>query len=404
MMAGGLGVIALMGSGELTASMVAVHQELLARVGGTPRAVFLDTPAGFQENAGEISAKAQDYFAGHVGRPLRVASLRRAGAVATLAGQEALAVLGQASYVLVGPGSPSYALRQWRDTPVPGLLVRLVREGGCLAAASAAALTVGRLTLPIYEIYKVGAEPHWLPGLDLLGQLGLAAVVVPHWNNAEGGSHDTRFCYLGERRFQALAALVSEDTAILGLDEHTACILDLETDLAAVRGLGSVTVRRPGQEERFRRGERFSLALLRPEAATAVVSRPQAEGPAAADPLVQLRESLAADDVPQALAALLDLEQRVRPVAGAPAPQDREGTALRQGIALLGQALARRPASAAACLAPLVDDLVALRQAWRQEGHWPQADGLRHCLARHGVEVRDTPGGSHWQLRDRDDL
>ena len=32
------------------------------------------------------------------------------------------------------------------------------------------------------------------------GATGLPAVVVPHYDNAEGGHHDTRFCYLGERR------------------------------------------------------------------------------------------------------------------------------------------------------------------------------------------------------------
>jgi len=34
--------------------------------------------------------------------------------------------------------------------------------------ASAAALTIGRVTIPVYEIYKAGEAPRWLPGLDLL--------------------------------------------------------------------------------------------------------------------------------------------------------------------------------------------------------------------------------------------
>jgi hypothetical protein len=40
------GIIALMGSGELTATMVEVHKGLLAGLAVAPRAVFLDTPAG----------------------------------------------------------------------------------------------------------------------------------------------------------------------------------------------------------------------------------------------------------------------------------------------------------------------------------------------------------------------
>ena len=56
------GTIALMGSGELTATMVEVHKELLAKLQPVPRAVFLDTPAGFQLNVDQLSQKAVDLF------------------------------------------------------------------------------------------------------------------------------------------------------------------------------------------------------------------------------------------------------------------------------------------------------------------------------------------------------
>ena len=52
------GTVVLMGSGELTATMVEVHKEMLARLPDPPQAVFLDTPAGFQLNVDEISRKA----------------------------------------------------------------------------------------------------------------------------------------------------------------------------------------------------------------------------------------------------------------------------------------------------------------------------------------------------------
>ncbi len=54
--------------------------------------------------------------------------------------------------------------------------------------ASAAALTLGRWTVPVYEIYKVGEDPHWLEGLDLLSQTGIDGAVIPHFDNAEGGT------------------------------------------------------------------------------------------------------------------------------------------------------------------------------------------------------------------------
>ena len=54
-MASKKGIIALMGSGELTTTMVEVHKELLARVDQPPKAIFLDTPAGFQLNVDQLS-------------------------------------------------------------------------------------------------------------------------------------------------------------------------------------------------------------------------------------------------------------------------------------------------------------------------------------------------------------
>ena len=60
------GTIALMGSGELTATMVEVHKELLAALPHPPRAVFVDTPAGFQLNVDQLSRRAVEYFLNHV--------------------------------------------------------------------------------------------------------------------------------------------------------------------------------------------------------------------------------------------------------------------------------------------------------------------------------------------------
>jgi hypothetical protein len=70
------GMIALMGSGELTSTMVEVHKELLAGLVDSAQAVFLDTPAGFELNVDQISQRALDFFRIHVGHPLSVASYK----------------------------------------------------------------------------------------------------------------------------------------------------------------------------------------------------------------------------------------------------------------------------------------------------------------------------------------
>jgi hypothetical protein len=263
-------VLVVMGSGETSPTMVTTHRELVARFGpASPRAVLLDTPYGFQENAHEISGRALEYFARSVGLEMEVAGFpgplaAAPGADAPAAAAAALARLRSAGFVFSGPGSPTYALRVWRESPVPEALVAKLLHGGVVVFASAAAATLGRWALPVYEVYKVGLPPYWLDGLDLLGLLGVGAdgVVIPHYDNAEGGTHDTRFCYMGERRLAALEILLPEGAWILGVDEHTALVVDLDSGDLAVTGRGAVTVRRRGVSRRFPAGTSAAVNAL----------------------------------------------------------------------------------------------------------------------------------------------
>src|SRR5690606_909343 len=131
----------------------------------------------------------------------------------------------------------------WRDTPIPDVLAEKLARGGTLCFASAAALTLGSHAIPVYEIYKAGIDPHWVPGMDLIATItGLPAVVIPHYNNAEGGHHDTRYCYLGEQRLSKMEAELPEESFILGVDEHTAVVFDLDAGNVSVLGNGVLTV------------------------------------------------------------------------------------------------------------------------------------------------------------------
>ncbi len=409
------GIITLMGSGELTTSMVELHKALLARYGGTGRAFFMDTPAGFQLNVDHLSAKAVEYFRKRVGHDLGVASLPAADADA---GTVAACYdrLGAADYILVGPGSPTYALRQWRATRVPELLERRIRLGACLVAASAAALTLGRLTLPVYEIYKVGEAPHWVDGLDLLAAFGLDWVVVPHWNNAEGGNHDTRYCFMGADRLKFLEARLPPGVTLVGVDEHTALVLDLAADQAYIRGVGQVVVRRNGAEQVLPREAPIPLALLRgektgvfPSTDAPPAASEGAPPPTAADPVWPPVESLAEevqalldlDQVGPAVQCLLALEAHIH--AQAEALQERNGLGaarevLRQTLLLFGTRLAERLARNRKTLEPLVTALLERRDAYRAQNAWAAADAIRDCLTQAGVIVEDAPEGARWHL------
>lgn len=402
-----------MGSGELTATMVEVHKDLLARLGGSPRACFLDTPAGFQLNADQLSQRAAEYFRVNVGYPMTTISFKSKGIPAVDA-EQAFSALKDSDYVLVGPGSPTYAVRQWRETPVPGILEKRIEQGACLVAASAAALTIGRFTLPVYEIYKVGQELYWSEGLNILGHFGLNAVVVPHWNNAEGGTHDTRFCFMGEGRFKVLESLLPEDVGILGIDEHTACIMDLDKEEFSIKGLGTVTLRHRTFEKTFVRDERFPLEALLEGVEGTMPSVPREirtsrpvpvsaeEGFWASVHALEVAFHKGLDgDARDAANSVLDLDRLIwqaRQEKEDPESISQARELLREFIVLLGMRLASAPKSRRECLEPLVKELLALRDLFRKNNKWHEADEVRDCLRTVKIEVEDTQEGHRWRL------
>ena len=247
------GLLVIMGSGETAPTMIKPHRTIFERVGNRT-AVLLDTPYGFQSNADDITARAVSYFAASVGRTVEVVSWRTA-LPPGLARERAVAALRGAGWIFAGPGSPTYALRHWRATPIEQELAAVVERGGVLVLASAAALTLGAHTVPVYEIYKAGFDPHWAEGLNLIQRLcGLPAVVIPHYDNTEGGHYDTRYCYLGEARLSAMERMLPETSFVLGVDEHTAVLLDTGARTATVLGNGRMTVRRAGRSVAYPAG------------------------------------------------------------------------------------------------------------------------------------------------------
>ena len=411
------GTIVLMGSGELTATMVEIHKSLLAQLGSEPRAVFIDTPAGFQLNVDEISRKAVGYFRDNVKYPMAVASFKSIESCTPYEAEQTFHDLRQADYVLIGPGSPSYAVRQLQQTPIPKILTSRIESGACLVAASAAALTVGRFTMPVYEIYKVGTDLHWVEGMDILGSFGFNLVVIPHWNNAEGGTHDTRFCYMGEPRFRKLEQLLPDEVSILGLDEHTACIMDLEANEATIKGIGSMTLRRGTAELTFEKGERFSLDVLRgkdagkawheqPAEQSSEKSLPDSSRDTFWEKVHASEDSFHAGleqhDLKQSATALLEIDRLIWQ-----AHEDHESTEfisqardiLRDMVVFLATRLDAAPRDQAECLAPLVNELLSLRKKFRQDKKWQEADEIRDSLQKVNIIIEDSKNGSLWKLK-----
>jgi cyanophycinase-like exopeptidase len=410
--------IVVMGSGETAPTMVRVHREVFAAAPAGP-AVLLDTPFAFQMNRDELVTRTVQYFAQSVGRQVDVARWpRRDGDPAAV--ERALALLDQAAWAFAGPGSPTYALKQWTGTGVPGALAAVVRRGGTVVMGSAAALTLGSHTVPVYEIYKVGAAPAWVEGLDLLGEVtGLHAAVVPHYDNAEGGTHDTRFCYLGEPRLAMLESGLPDEVGVLGVDEHTAAILDLSARTLEVRGNGLVSVRRRGGTTTFTDGQRLAFddldGLLRGEQSagrTATAPAQVAAEDVAEAPATSLRaeaescrtafdRALADRDVDACVQAVLALEQAIADWSADTLQSDDRDEArrvLRAMLVRLGDLATVGAADPREALAPYVDLLLDLRTSARDAKDFATSDLVRDRLAAAGVEVRDTPQGAEWVL------
>ncbi|MFH1485819.1 MAG: hypothetical protein ABIH46_07090, partial [Chloroflexota bacterium] len=317
------------------------------------RAVFLDTPAGFQLNADEMSAKAVEYFRKRFSVSLAVASFKDSSLLAgSTSAEAALAIVRQANYVFAGPGSPTYAARHLLNSPVAAALKERLAAGSQMVFASAAAIAASRHVVPVYEIYKVGEEPHWVEGIDLLGPYACELAIVTHWDNREGGTHDTRYAYLGEARLKVLEEALPQSAVILGVDEHTACIIDLSVGRCDVMGVGGVTIRQRGRELAFPSGSSFTVeylvhgpemgCVLPPEAPHEVTTSPH--GMESQQPLAEV------------------IEERA--------------SALETG---------------------LIELLIEVRHNLRQNRQWEMADRIRRRIASHDIILEDTAEGTRWR-------
>lgn len=118
-----------------------------------------------------------------------------------------------------------------------------VIKGKTLCLSSAAILAFSRFTLPVYEIYKAGADLYWEKGLDFFPPYLKQSTFIPHKNNSEGGLKlDTSYCYMGVSRFKQLRNLLPKNEKVAGIDEHTALIIDLNNKNQKIMGKGNVTI------------------------------------------------------------------------------------------------------------------------------------------------------------------
>lgn len=404
------GTLTLIGSGEMTPGMASVHRRVMELIDGPVRPAFIDTPAGFELNVAGIAAKAVDYFREHFDLDLAVASFPSAADATPVTMERAMQTLRRANYIFSGPGSPTYAVRNWRNTPIFETIAGKVGAGAHLVLASAATLAMGRFTIPVYEIYKVGEDPHWVEGLDLLGRYGLDLAIVPHWNNTSGGTHDTTRCFIGESRFRPLAATLPTSTTVLGIDEYTACILMLREQRGEVIGAGGVTIQRADKVHVVANGQSFSFDLLRPAAGLASEA-PAVPPPDQAAALLEIAEStrqtfrraLDEEHYPaSAVGYLHGLMEATRRAGDAEGARAQVELMLREMLAALAIWLEEHPITspsepASELVEPLIELVVTARSELREAREWVLADRLRDGLLELGIVLEDRPDETHWR-------
>lgn len=271
------GAVVLFGSGETTPSGRKIFASLfqhLAQTSGedgeggsaSRRVAVLETPAGFELNSSQVAGRVAGFIRHRLQNYHPEVSLvpaRRRGTPHSPDEPAVVAPLFSAEVIFLGPGSPTYAVRQLRGSLAWHVLVARHRLGAGLALASAAAIAIGALALPVYEIYKVGEDIHWKEGLDFFGPYGLSLVFVPHWNNSDGGEElDTRRCFMGLARFAPLVALLPPEMVIVGIDEQSGLMIEPAFGRCRVIGKGGVTILRGGEERRFSSGQAFSMFEL----------------------------------------------------------------------------------------------------------------------------------------------
>lgn len=330
-----LGKIILFGSGETSEAGLRITRKIFQTFQEPQNVAILETPAGFQPNSHTVAEEIAAVYKNDVSNVASVTSIpaRKKGTVYSPDNVSILKPLENADYIFLGPGSPSYTVTQLSDTKALSLIVERFRAGATLVLSSAAAMAAGKFTLPVYEIYKVGSALYWIKGLDILSVIAESLVVVTHWNNTDGGKTlDTRYCFMGEKRFEELVSILPVTSRILGIDENTAAIFDLNKNLLSILGSGEVTLHYQGKIQTFQANHTYGLT------------------------------------------SFLKGEKEERPFAMTPMKKSEEQS--KEQVDTLPQEIA---------------ELLAKRLAAKKEKNFSQADAIRQEIIKRGYTIEDTP-------------
>jgi hypothetical protein len=207
---------------------------------------IIETPTGFEINAEHSWPERMEQFyrksfKNYKPKITRIAAWRNDGIHSTN-DPDIPSRLANINMCYAGAGSPTYAITHLSHSLLWKSIHEIHSQGCMLIFGSATAIASGRFGLPVYEIFKAGFDPYWVPGLDYFSQYGLPVTIIPHWNNAEGEDFDTTCCYMGKKRFARLKQMLPHQTIFVCIDELTAAIINIHSKTIEIDGLGSVHI------------------------------------------------------------------------------------------------------------------------------------------------------------------
>jgi len=261
-----LGQIAFLGSGETSLAGGRIFEALAKKINEPLRIALMETPAGFELNSTQVVGKVGEFMKTRLQNykpTVDVIPARKKNSAFSPDDPEIIKPLLYANIIFMGPGSPTYTIRNLKDTLAWDVIRARHRLGATLIFASAATISISAHALPVYEIYKVGQDVHAVDGLNLFADFGLHVSFIPHWNNTDGGVDlDTSRCFIGMDRFAEWSDSIPSNNETIGLDEHTGLILDFEAGLCEVNGVSSVSLVRKDNPEIYPSGTKFPLSDL----------------------------------------------------------------------------------------------------------------------------------------------
>lgn len=334
----------------------------------SPQLALLETPAGFELNTSQVTGRIAEFIQHRLQNfhpRIQVVPARKRDTEFSPDDPLITAPILEADLIFMGPGSPTYAVRQLRDSLAWYNLLARHRLGAEIALASAAVIAISAQALPVYEIFKVGEDLHWKPGLDLFGQYGLKLVFIPHWNNNEGGEDlDTSRCFMGKARFIRLMRMLPPYMTVVGIDEHTALIMHPAQGSCKVVGSGGITLIHIGPSH------------------TGASSEDEMAGSGLAE-VARIRGGHVHQYQSGESFPLKKLGSFVHPEPSIGLPQE-----------VWEQALNVQKGKDTSLAVPLeVKQLADERQTARQNKDWTKADALRDRIIEMGWQVLDTPEG-----------